>query len=258
MRCVLIALALAACVPLLSSCGGGGVPSSSISIYRVSPEVPISTSRVRGAITIHAGDDFQVLIKRLTSDDSGTHTSDVTTVCTYIFSQQNIATANALGVIHGVAQGFTTLEVKFQPTVLDSIDRCFLDITVQPQQQQTGGGGSAVPLITAVAPLIAAPGANVTFSATNTGGAVVTWAWNFGGGATPNTSTAASPTVVAGSKGSYNCSVTATNAAGSKTFTFTLTVGSGPSPTQPGQRPPSAGTRATAIDRCFLDITVQP
>lgn len=117
----------------LAGCGSKSiVPSSSITIYRVNPEVPISSPSVRGSITFHVGDDFQILVKRLTNDDTGTHTSEVTTVCTYIFSDAGFATASALGVIHGVAAGTTTLQVKFQPGAFDPIDRCNLDITVLP------------------------------------------------------------------------------------------------------------------------------
>jgi hypothetical protein len=108
------------------------VPQSTITIYRVSPEVPISSARERGAITLHAGEDYQILVKRLTNDDSGTQTSEVTAVCVYRFSQNGFATANTLGVIHGVAPGFTTLEVKFTPGALDPVDRCYLDITIEP------------------------------------------------------------------------------------------------------------------------------
>lgn len=118
---------------LLSGCGGSNlVPESSIAIYRVSPEVPISSARERGSITLQAGDDFQILVKRLTNDSSGTHTSDVTPVCVYRFSHNGIATANTLGVIHAVTAGFTTLEVKFTPGALEAVDRCYLDINVQP------------------------------------------------------------------------------------------------------------------------------
>jgi hypothetical protein len=108
------------------------VPESSITIYRVNPEVPISSPSAQGSIEIHVGDDYQILVKRLTNDDSGTHTSEVTTVCTYSFNNAGYATASPLGVIHGVAEGSTTLQVKFQPGVFDPIDRCYLYITVLP------------------------------------------------------------------------------------------------------------------------------
>jgi len=80
------------------------------------------------------------------------------------------------------------------------------------------------PVLTAVMPLTAVAAASVTFTLTNTGGAATSWAWDFGGCATPDTSTSVAPVVVAGSVGSYSCSVTATNDAGSDTFDFTFTV----------------------------------
>jgi hypothetical protein len=118
---------------MLAGCNSKSiVPGSSITLYSVSPEVPISSASARGTITIHVGDDYQILVKRLTNDSTGTHTSEVTTVCSYGFNNAGFATATTLGVIHGVAAGSTTLEVKFQPGAFDSVDRCFLDITVLP------------------------------------------------------------------------------------------------------------------------------
>lgn len=133
MKLVIFACIAAAALVLFTACGSSSiVPDSSISIYRVSPEVPLSTPGQRGSITLHVGDDYQILVKRLTNDGGGTHTSDVTTVCVYRFSQDGFATANTLGVIHAVAVGFTTLEAKLQPGALDPIDRCYLDITIVP------------------------------------------------------------------------------------------------------------------------------
>lgn len=48
----------------------------------------------------------------------------------------------------------------------------------------------------------------------------VTWAWDFGGGATPNTPTDEQPVVTIGAPGVYACTVTASNAAGSSEFPF--------------------------------------
>ncbi len=133
MRLALAAGLVAVFVIVCCSCGSKSlVPASTITIYRVNPEVPISSARERGAITLQAGTDFQILVKRLTNDDTGTHTSEVTAVCVYRFSQNGIATANTLGVIHAVTPGFTTLEVKFTPGALDPVDRCYLDLTIVP------------------------------------------------------------------------------------------------------------------------------
>lgn len=88
------------------------------------------------------------------------------------------------------------------------------------------GGSGGVPVITAVSPIgtIGCPGSNVTFSAT-VSGSPTSWSWNFGGGATPNTSTDANPLVTLGAAGTYNGTVTATNGFGtSSPFNFSFTV----------------------------------
>lgn len=80
------------------------------------------------------------------------------------------------------------------------------------------------PEITAVTPLTGQALRLVTFNATVTGPAATTWAWDFGGGAVPNTATTAAPQVRLATVGTYNGSVTAGNAGGEMTFPFTLTV----------------------------------
>jgi PKD repeat protein len=87
---------------------------------------------------------------------------------------------------------------------------------------QTGAVGNP-PAINSVSPLSGGANDNVTFTAdvTNT---VADWSWDFGGGATPNTSTDASPAVMLAGKGDYSASVTATNPFGSNTFNFTVSV----------------------------------
>jgi PKD repeat protein len=62
-------------------------------------------------------------------------------------------------------------------------------------------------------------GENVTFTDTSTN-APTSWSWTFEGG-TPSTSTAQNPTVTYNSEGTFNVSLTATNAAGSDTETKT-------------------------------------
>ena len=109
-----------------------------------------------------------------------------------------------------------------------------------------GGGGTSTPVgqaagITAVQPSTTITGATATFTATVTGTAPLTYAWDFGGGATPNESTAASPSVVLGAAGSYNGTVTVSNTYGAPAvYNFTLTVitgggGSGTWPSDPTQ-----------------------
>ncbi|MEZ5339180.1 MAG: PKD domain-containing protein [bacterium] len=81
-----------------------------------------------------------------------------------------------------------------------------------------------VPLISEVLPLSGDAGEVLNMQASNIGGAVDSWAWDFGSAATPSTSSAVSPAITLGASGNYSCSVTATNAKGSDTFEFTLQV----------------------------------
>jgi len=81
------------------------------------------------------------------------------------------------------------------------------------------------PVANSVSPTQGDSGTDVQFTVdTSGGGAPDTYAWDFGGGATPNTSTDSSPTVTLGVAGSYNASVTVSNSAGNDTVNFTLTV----------------------------------
>ncbi|MCB1217933.1 PKD domain-containing protein [bacterium] len=54
---------------------------------------------------------------------------------------------------------------------------------------------------------------------------VESWAWDFGGGASPNTSSEASPLITLGTAGTYSASVTALSRFGEAVFNFTLEVG---------------------------------
>jgi PKD repeat protein len=80
------------------------------------------------------------------------------------------------------------------------------------------------PDIVLVTPTDGAEGDSVQFAANVTGGSINTIVWNFGGGATPNISSDASPTVLLGAPGDYSASVTATNSFGDDTYNFTLHV----------------------------------
>lgn len=100
-----------------------------------------------------------------------------------------------------------------------------------------GGGGGAVvptdaPIISAVTPsgTVGASGATVQFAATASGNPTG-WQWEFGAGAFPSTSTAASPDVVLVDGGSYTGSVRATNAGGtSAPFAFRYEVATSTAP----------------------------
>ncbi len=85
------------------------------------------------------------------------------------------------------------------------------------------GTGDA-PAIVSVSPQSGLTGANVQFSAVVSGTLPMTYSWNFGGGASPNTSTVESPSATLGAPGNYNATLTVTNAFGNDTLPFTLTV----------------------------------
>lgn len=85
--------------------------------------------------------------------------------------------------------------------------------------------GDLPPSISSVAPTSGMTDEAVQFTATVQGTPTLTYEWDFGGGATPNTSTDVSPTVtLSGVAGDYSGSLTVTNAWGSDTFDFVLTV----------------------------------
>lgn len=84
--------------------------------------------------------------------------------------------------------------------------------------------GRTPPNITAVTPESGLSQALVEFDVVNTGGPITSFVWGFGGGATPNTSTDAKPTVRLGAHGEYTCLVRASNEFGSQDFYFTLEV----------------------------------
>ena len=80
------------------------------------------------------------------------------------------------------------------------------------------------PSIEWVSPVSGVNGEEVSFNAEVQGTTPFTYAWDFGGGAEPNTSSEASPTVVLGSIGEYDASLTVTNEFGADTFDFTLII----------------------------------
>ncbi len=107
----------------------------------------------------------------------------------------------------------------------------------------TGNGNP--PVIGSVSPQEGITGTNVTFTSDVTGAAPFSYSWNFGGGATPNTSSAASPTVTLGAPGSYSASLTVTNADGSDTYGFPVTVTISGNPPVIGSVSPTEGITAT-------------
>lgn len=86
------------------------------------------------------------------------------------------------------------------------------------------------PIIHSVTPISGASGTKVKFFASVSGTQPLSYSWNFGGGATPNTSTLPAPEVTLGSPDTYNCSLDVSNAYGSASFPFQLTVNEPPAP----------------------------
>lgn len=85
------------------------------------------------------------------------------------------------------------------------------------------------PIINSVSPLFGGDGEEVQFSADLSGGLTfATFAWDFGGGATPNISDEVSPIVVLGPSGIHSASLTVANTGGSDTLNFDYEVGPRP------------------------------
>jgi len=85
-------------------------------------------------------------------------------------------------------------------------------------------GPPVPPEITSVSPISGEQGTDIEFTATVTGSWPFTYAWDFGGGATPDASSDESPTVTLGDEGDYEASLTVTNAYGEDTYPFILSV----------------------------------
>ncbi len=80
------------------------------------------------------------------------------------------------------------------------------------------------PIIYEVSPTEGYQHEEYTFTAVVTGAEMLEYAWDFGGGAVPNTSSDPSPTVTLADAGVYSASLTVTNAYGEASFPFTLTI----------------------------------
>ncbi|MEP0814953.1 MAG: DUF2012 domain-containing protein [bacterium] len=82
----------------------------------------------------------------------------------------------------------------------------------------------AFPEIESISPAGGVEEEQVTFTAVVSGEPPFTYEWDFGGGATPNTSFEESPTVALSAKGNYVGSLTVTNSAGSDTQSFAISI----------------------------------
>jgi len=86
-----------------------------------------------------------------------------------------------------------------------------------------GSGEELVPAyVLNVTPTEGDSGQEVTFSADVQGTAPLSYSWNFGGGAVPNTSSDPGPTVTLGDIGTYSATLEVSNSYGSHAFAFTL------------------------------------
>jgi len=134
-------------------------------------------------------------------------------------------------VVFGVAG---TLDARLTVTNPASSDAFDFEVTVYPPGDP--------PVVSAVEPTEGEAGQQeVELSATISGTPPFDFSWDFGGGASPNTSTDESPSVTLQAEGEYEASVTASSIYGEDTFEFALTVSppSGEAPditdTQPRQ-----------------------
>jgi PKD repeat protein len=80
------------------------------------------------------------------------------------------------------------------------------------------------PIIYGISPTEGYQHEEYSFTATVTGAESLTYAWNFGGGATPDTSAEPAPTVTLAEAGEYSASLTVANAYGEASFPFSLIV----------------------------------
>jgi len=80
------------------------------------------------------------------------------------------------------------------------------------------------PVIYEVTPTSGYQHEECTFTATVSGAEPLTYTWDFGGGATPDTSSESSPTVTLADAGEYEATLTVTNAYGSANYPFTLII----------------------------------
>lgn len=103
------------------------------------------------------------------------------------------------------------------------------------------------PSISSVSPSGGVTGVVRTFSAIVTGDEPLTYAWNFGGGATPDVSAEVEPEVTLGDVGTYNASLTVTNLFGSDTFDFNLNITAQGTPPSVISISPVTGTAGTQL-----------
>ncbi len=97
------------------------------------------------------------------------------------------------------------------------------------------------PAVLGVSPQGGSAGQQVRFIPTAYGSSPMNYAWDFGGGSTPNTSTESAPLVVLGDEGDYDALLTVSNTMGSHQFSFTLTVQANVAPEAHAMYTPAPG-----------------
>ena len=127
----------------------------------------------------------------------------------------------------GTATGEGLLEMQL---ALGNPTRVFYHVIPIDENNQPGIASDPVlipgnaPVVQSVSPLDGVEGDGVQFTATVDSAAPVSYVWNFGGGASPDSPLGASPTVTLGAPGIYSASLMATSIYGTDTFEFSLTV----------------------------------
>jgi PKD repeat protein/C1A family cysteine protease len=115
---------------------------------------------------------------------------------------------------------------KYQPSIGPDGTICVCDSQGFLDAVGSGGDGlqHLLPLPTDVYPVRGANNHSYTFTATVLAGPATGYVWDFGGGATPNTTSDAAARVTLGAPGTYNAEVTVSNAYGSDSYPFQLKV----------------------------------
>ncbi len=132
------------------------------------------------------------------------------------------------------AEGLSVGRIAFTINLGDQPAYTYWRVVPEDAEGNPGDASNVVALnveapvrVLGVTPLSGMAGAEVTFTAFVAGTGPFTYEWNFGGGATPNTSTAAQPIVTLNNDAvdtEYSAQVKVTGASGSATRHFTLTV----------------------------------
>ncbi len=178
-------------------------------------------------LSVPVADNFEAQLRAeyfSSTDEAGTPIA----ARVYVFNQRgdvncdgvvDLADLDAYALLLGVVQGTAGYSPFFDSD---------LDGVINEADASAVGyffnGVLPYPVVQSVAPAGGYSGENVTYGATVSGQEPLSYAWDFGGGATPNTSSAVSPTVTLGAEGTYNASLTLSNVSSSDTYDFTLIV----------------------------------